>query len=711
MSELDSSEEGQGVCNEISGTVLGNAIQAKIISGGVHIHASDTQGRRQPPRQLPAVTPNFIGRNNEIAQLEAIVSVCTIDGVAGAGKTTLALHWARKVSHRFVDGQLYANLRGFDLSAEAADPSDILQDFLESLGIPVDQIPNTLEARASLYRSLLDQANAIVVLDNAISSEQVRPLLPGHPSCKVVITSRKRLDGLITREGALRITVGNLQASEGVDLIRSYIGRERVDSQIESATELVQLCARLPLALSLVAARAAVNQNLTLAELVEELQTENNPLDRFESTEDITLDIRTVFSWSYRSLSAAGARVFRLLSLHPGPDLSLPASASLAGITVRQARTITNELVAANLIENHLPKRFRFHDLIQDYANELVRDDNDLERAVNSLLDWYITHVDLADHIIDPIEREGLGSGQFDSSALIDFATHEQAIEWLEIERSNLLSIARIAVRLNINAYVYNLALALNSFFSLRNRVGEWIYVQKLSVEALRQINEPAVLAANLTNLGTAYCRGGRFDDALLCLEESLELRRSVGDKYGEAMTLTNIGSVHKDCSRIDVAQDYYRQALEVCGEFDQSAQSAAKAIILNNLGDTYRLQMKFSEAKKVTTEALGLYQQSGDRYGETLALQNLGLIYTQQEDFRQGASFFRRAADLSREMRNQYSEGVALDGLAVIALFMNDYETAEEYWSQALAILAGVDDIKASEIDGKLAALKFMTQ
>ena len=300
----------------------------------------------------------------------AAVVIVAIDGMAGVGKTALAVHWAHRVAALFPGGQLYVNLRGFDPNRSPVTPDEAVRGFLDALDVPPERVPATLEAQVGLYRSLLAGRRVLVLLDNASDAGQVRPLLPGAPGCVAVVTSRDQLAGLVTTAGAHPMTLDLPSADEARELLERRLGAARVAAESAAADEIIALCARLPLALAIVATRAATQPGLPLATLAAELRAAAGGLAEFTDP-DLASDVRAVFSWSYRQLSPAAARLFRLLGMHPGPDIGLPAAASLAGQPAAEVRPLLTELARAHLIER-AAGRYAFHDLLRAYAAELA---------------------------------------------------------------------------------------------------------------------------------------------------------------------------------------------------------------------------------------------------------------------------------------------------------------------------------------------------
>ncbi|HLN71171.1 MAG TPA: BTAD domain-containing putative transcriptional regulator, partial [Streptosporangiaceae bacterium] len=351
------------------------------------------------PRHLPAATRHFTGRAEALKALAALAAeashgtvISVIDGTAGVGKTSLALHFAHQVAERFPDGQLYVNLRGFDPAGPPMAPVEAIRLFLDALAVPAARIPAGLDAQAGLYRSLLAGQRMLVLLDNARDVDQVRPLLPAGPGCLVIVTSRSQLTSLVAAEGAAPLTLGVLTEAEARELLSRCLGPERVAGEPSAASEVIQLCARLPLALSIAAARTASQPGLSLAALTADLRDARGRLDALDAGH-AAANVRAVLSWSYDQLDAPAARLFRLLGLHPGPDISAAAAASLAALPLDEGRRRLGELTRAHLLAEHPGGRFWCHDLLRAYAAELTQSaDSEAERraATGRMLDHYL---------------------------------------------------------------------------------------------------------------------------------------------------------------------------------------------------------------------------------------------------------------------------------------------------------------------------------
>ena len=436
------------------------------------------------PAQLPPAVAVLTGRDAELASLDAIAPrvarggavedatavIAAITGTAGVGKTALALHWAHRAREQFPDGQLYANLRGFDPSRPAAEPGQALRGFLDAFAVPQERIPASLDAQAGLYRSLLAGKRVLVVLDNARDAAQVRPLLPGSPGCLALVTSRDNLTALAATDGARLLALDRLAAPGARDLLVSRLGPGRIAGEPEAADEIIERCARLPLALTIVAARAAAKPDFPLAVTAAELSQATAVLDPFDGG-DVCTDIRAVFSWSYRALGPDAARLFRLLALHPGPDMTVGAAASLAGIAPNRARALLAELTRGHLLTEHCPGRYAFHDLLWAYACEQAHahdDDGARRDAVARVLDHCLHAAHAAATLIDPDFPPITPPLPQPGVVLARPATTEDALSWFTAERATLLAAVPLAAEAGFPAHVWQLARALRTFFQRR---------------------------------------------------------------------------------------------------------------------------------------------------------------------------------------------------------------------------------------------------
>ncbi|HEY2639214.1 MAG TPA: BTAD domain-containing putative transcriptional regulator, partial [Streptosporangiaceae bacterium] len=459
---------------------------------------------RQPPvvpRQLPLGTRHFAGRNTELAELDDVLSepdaagataVIVITGTGGVGKTALALHWAHRVARRYPDGQLYVNLRGYDPSGAPVAAADCIRGLLHGLGIPREQIPDTLEARAGLYRSVLAGRRMLVLLDNAFDADQVRPLLPGSPGCLVVVTSRSSLAGLVATASAHPVLLGLLADDDAEAMLAARLGANRTSADPAAVALLVRLCGGLPLALAITAARAAAQPALPLSALADELTDEQHRLDALDTGDQMT-SLRAAFSWSCRQLSGPTARMFWLLGGHPGPDVSVAAAASMAGLPSPEARRALGELVAASMLIEHAPGRYVLHDLLHAYAAE-QRPDAEPEPGRRSaearLVDHYLHTAHAGTLLLVPVGHPIVLDAAQPGVVPERLADRESALAWFRTELAVLLAVVGLAAAGGLDRQAWQLPWTLRSFLDGQGLWQDWDAVNKVALAAAERLQD-----------------------------------------------------------------------------------------------------------------------------------------------------------------------------------------------------------------------------
>ncbi|WP_374345439.1 tetratricopeptide repeat protein [Streptomyces sp. 8ZJF_21] len=661
--------------------------------GGIHFHAQGTpdpgSSSSPVPRQLPADVGGFVNRTDELAQLNAVlttedggslvVSVYVIAGTAGAGKTSLALRWAHQVRERFPDGQLYANLRGYD-PGEPVAAREALHRLLTSLGVQPEAVPQDLDAAAALYRSLLADRRVLVVLDNAATVGQVRPLLPGSAHSLVLVTSRSRLSGLAVRDGARRLTLGVLPESEAVALLRVVTAGYRLVDDERQLAELARLCARLPLALRIAAERAASHPHLRLDDLIAELRDESALWDALSTGDDEEAEaVRTVFAWSYRALSEQAARLFRLLGLHPGPEFGLRAAAALAGSTsISRSRQLLDSLVGAHLLEQTAPDRYQFHDLLRAYAIDQAQHEEppvEREAALRRVLEWYLHTADAAQNWINPAEDRVPLTPAPDDVSPLTFSEYDAAVDWAEREHTNLLQSVRTAADAGQDRLTWQLATVLwNAQFPSASGTS-WPAVGRIGLEAAERLGERAAQGALHTYLGMAYTRLNRQTESFESHENALTIRRDLGDRLGEARSLNLIGLNHLRGRRLDPAARCFEQAISAFQEQD-AAHWAATA--LSNLATTHYRAGRLPEAATVIDQALAAHRDLGDQRGEGNILRVLSDVQREQGDIDASLISAQAVLDIALNLRNLRLEGFWL-------LTLGDAQQAKDQHAKAL--------------------------
>ncbi|HEX7309403.1 ATP-binding protein [Lentzea sp.] len=700
--------------NEVGGTVTGSVLQAGSVQGGVHFHHVDHSW--VTPQQLPGAFPYFVGRAAELSQLTAALDdvssevttlvISAVSGTAGVGKTTLAVHWAHQAVARFPDGQLYVNLRGFDPSGVPVHPADAIRGFLDAFQIAPDRIPTGFDAQVALYRSLLAERRVLVVLDNAHSSEQVRPLLPGNPTCAVLVTSRDRLTSLIAREGALPLTLKVLSDEEAVDLLTRRLDACRVDAEPEAVQEIIALCARLPLALGLVTAHAATHPDLPLTTLAEELRDERVRLDVLDAG-DSHSGARAVFSWSYRALTDGAAALFRLLGVHPGPTISPPAAAALVGVPVSEVRAPLAELTRAHLLEQPSAGRYQFHDLLRSYAAELAAaEETDARRhaAVRRMLDFHLLTCSAADRRIAPQrERVELHPPAPDVHPL-DIADEEQALAWFVAEHATLPVIIDQAVRCGLDVHAWQLAWTLATYLERQGHWQEWVATQQAALSAATRLDDRAAQARAHRLLSRAAIRLGRYDEAVPHLQRALDLYRDLGKPIGQARTHIAFSWVRELQELYPEAVDHAARALDL---FRAAGNRAGEARALDQLGWEQALLGDHARGRANCEAALALFRELGHRPGLADTLDSLGYIHHHLGDHAQAVRHYEQSIALSSQLGDYYTEATTWARLGDAYLGAGEHLTAARMWQQALTLLDRLSHPDADDVRTKLAALE----
>jgi DNA-binding SARP family transcriptional activator/Tfp pilus assembly protein PilF len=686
---------------------------AGMAAAGVTVAASPGPGPQRPlPAQLPHRIQDFTGRDAELRRLDALldrdrgdigtdVVITTISGTAGVGKTALAVHWAHRVSERFPDGQLYVNLRGFDPTGSAMKPGEVIRGFLDAFGVPPQQLPVSLEAQAALYRSLLAGQRVLVMLDNAANEDQVRSLLPGSPGCLAIVTSRHELPGLIVTEGAQPVLVDLLSIAEARQLLGRRIGESRALAETQAVDSIIALCARLPLALMLVAARAATHPEFSLSALAAELHQAGGSLDAFDG-EDQATNVRAVFSWSYQRLSASGRRLLKLLGLHFGPDVAKPAVASLAGLPAEQIRPALAELARAHLVTERIPGRFAMHDLLRAYANEVAHaqdSEDQRDTARHRVLDHYLHTACRADALLNrhrdrPFTPADAGPGVAPESP----ADQGQALAWFESEHAVLLTALEHAT--GFDAHIWQLAWALASFFEYRGHWRDWRNSQIKAVEAALRLSDKLAQALSGRLLACAFIQLSNYRQAETQLQRALTLFSELGDNTGQADVYRTMAWMLERQGRYQEALPHAQQALAL---FKAADHRTGQARALNAVGWFQAQLGDYISALASCQQALDLQREVGDRFGEAETWDSLGYVHRHLRHEREATSCYEQAINLYRELGDRYSEADALDALGDARQAFADSGSARIAWRGALAILKQLGHPQASRIQAKI--------
>lgn len=656
---------------------------------------------RVVPSQLPADIGDFVGRDEAVSLIIALlrtaqgVPVVTLAGPPGVGKTALAVHAAHRMRADFPDGQLYVNLRGY-APGPPLSAVDVLPRFLRALGTPPDQVPLDQDEQEAMFRSTLTGQQVLLVLDNASSAEQIRPLLPGSPGCAVLVTSRDTLRGLAVSHAASNVRLDVLDATETRSLLEGILGEDAVADERAAADELALLCAHLPLALRIAAANLVSRPELSISDYVEELRA-GNRLAALAVEGDERVAVHAAFDLSYTALKPELAQMFRRLSLAPGTDFTPEMAAALSGLTTQDARRRLDRLATANLIANHAPSRYQFHDLLRDYAAErLAFEDGlaDSRLALRRLIDWCMRSVDNATEALKstlmrfprPEPREGVTPRTFSSST--------EALTWLDAERANLVALVAYAVERDPESAVWHLSDALRGYFYTQGLPVEWRETAKAGLAGARSPRDEMGQLAMLFSLGTLYWMTGQHRVALDYYQQAIPIQEQLGSlPEVEAAVLSNAGSVYIDLGELESAATHLERALVITRRI-QSDQLQATALfnlggVYHQLGQLDRAMASFEEALEVGTRLDAWITQANSMraLGEVHAL--LGRPETAVSYFVQAGALYERAN--ARTFANTTHEG-----LAITLTMRGRFEEAATEARAAVAIATDLENVKA---------------
>jgi len=662
------------------------------------------------PRQLPPDVVGFTGRKEHLQQLDdtleeaAALAPVVICGTAGVGKTALAVHWAHRVSHRFTDGQLYLSLRGFR-DGPPLTPMAAITQCLRALGISAEEIPTDPQAAAGLYRSLLARTSCLILLDDAASAEQVRPLLPGSPTCKVLITSRYQLTGLAAADGATLLPVGVLSPTESIELfIRA--GARQAQHEPEPARTLAQLCAFLPIALRVSAANLAAQPNRSIAEHVTELVGRDR-LAALSVEGDNELAMAVVFEHSYSRIGRAARRMFRLIGSSPGRGMTVEQAAVLADVSEQEAADLLGVLVRAHLVEETTSGRHVMHDLLRLYAGGLAQAPEaaaESEQALARFYGWVEATVDEArkqlypDLIALPPRHRTRAPRTFGNSA--------EALGWLDAEHPTLVAVIGQAARTPAQAATaWHVADGMRGFFWLSRDMPDWLTAARSALCAARAARDIPGQASAMHSLALAEHARGKLNLALGHYRCAYRLSSEIGWWDGAAAAMAQLGTVHASQGRLRVAQYYLNQSVSV-GK--RSAEYRKPAAVVAKLGMLYRDMGRLPQAAQAHREAIELYRESGSRLGEGYALGVLGEICHAMGRHAEAGELLRQALALHRELGNRTAEVVVTAGLATLLADSGSPEEALEHARQAAQAAERFDNEIAKAVAlNRLAAIE----
>ncbi|TDC11099.1 tetratricopeptide repeat protein [Streptomyces sp. 8K308] len=681
------------------------------------------------PRQLPPDTETFIGREAELAALDALLPppeaaagravgtpVGVIAGTGGVGKTALAVRWAHRSRDHFPDGQLYVNLLGFGPTQLARPPAEAVRLFLDALDVAPQRIPASVDAQVGLYRSLLADRRMLVLLDNALDSDQVRPLLPNSSGCVVLVTSRVELTGLAAAEGARTLPLGLLADADARELLVRRLGQARVSAEADAVDDLVARCAGLPLALAIVAARAGARPGLPLDALTSgpgdgsgagawEDAGSPGALDIFDGG-DSGASVRTVFSWSYQALSEGAARLFRLLGLTESPDISVAGAASLAGIAPRAAHQSLSELARAHLAWERSPGRYGCHDLLWAYAAELTHelDDADERRAaLHRLLDYYLHSANLGDQQLDPYHRVPIELPSPRPGVTVPpLTTTGPAVRWFLNEHQSLLIAIRQAARAGFDTHAWQLACASRGFLSQHGYSQAQAAMHRIALDAARRLGDPRAVAHAEIGLVQALIRLGEEDGCEERLEAAHRLFGAADDPVGQAVTHIYRSLLSERDGDYAAGIHHNEQALAL---YRRAEHRGGEGRAMNNVGWFQAQLGKYREALDICQAALAIHRELGDGPGESATLDSLGYIHHRLGHHQQAVDHYQRSLGRRGDWEPALA-GRTLGRLGAAQLSTGRLAEGRETLRRALTLLEDLAPGDADEVRASLARL-----
>jgi DNA-binding SARP family transcriptional activator len=662
------------------------------------------------PRQLPAKVRHFAGRDAELLELDNMLgdpdgadteTVMVITGTAGIGKTALAVHWAHRAACHFPDGQLHVNLRGYDPTGAPVTPGEATRLLLNGLGVARDQIPDTQDAQAGLFRTLMADRRMLIVLDNARDSDQVRPLLPGGPGCVVLVTSRSSLSGLIATEAAGAVPLDLLAEQDAQALLAARLGSVRTDADPAAVRQIIRLCARLPLALAITAARAEARPGLSLGALAAELADEQDRLDALDTGDQAT-SVRAVFSWSYRQLAEPAARMFRLLGAHPGPDISLAAAASLAGVTRPQARRTMTELAAAGLLIEHSAGRYVLHDLLRAYATEQAGGTAAGERpaAIARLVDHYLQTAHAGTLLLAPLGHPITLDPSPAGVSPERLASRDDALSWFRAELQVLLAVVRLADTARLDAAAWQLPWTLRSFLDGQGLWQDWAAVNKIALAAAERQQDHNGLGWTRHRMAQVCSLSGDLDAGIANNEQALGHFALAGNLAGQ-------GSAHLGmCISLGRKGDHgaaLHHGQQALGIFRTAGDQTGEAYMLHLVGLEQVRLGNGPEGREHCTQAVELYGDLGDMGGMADAWHSLGTVHQQLGEHVEAIASFQQSLMLSAELGDLWGQAYCLIAVGDTHDRAGDVAGARETWQQALEMLGDLQHPDADRIRARL--------
>ncbi|MFV2085551.1 tetratricopeptide repeat protein [Micromonospora sp. LOL_021] len=692
--------------NSMSGTVSGAVVQAGTVHGGINIHSPPHV--TAIPWQLPPSIGQLSGRAAELGGLSRLLDTeranpLVLCGPGGVGKTTLAIGWASQLRERFPDGQLYAALQGFS-GEQPTDPSTILSGFLRGLGLPADQVPVSLAEQTAAYRSMTAGRRMIVLLDDAFSAAQVRPLL-GTPPVVTLVTSRRRLVSLV-RDGGRLLDVAPMTLDASVELLTQVLGDDRAAREPQHTADLAAICGGLPIALCVVASRLAMRPRMSIRSMLDALADGPTRLATLTVAEPGSA--MSVFDASYRSLSPVAAAVYRRLSLHPGPDFGSDVVTALPLDDIwdhPDADAAISDLIEAHLLEEPVEDRFRLHDLLRlDARRRCHADDTeyDRQRTTHAMLEFYLAAAHRADLAVTPYRRRldhqylrGPGI------RIPEFTDRTAALGWLDRELTNLVAAGRAALDQGHDELAWRLSDVLWPVFLYHKHYQQRLEVDSRGVEAARRWGDRWAEADMLKRLSRVSTKFGRHDEAIRHIHLAVERYREVGDARGVLDAEDGLATLHRDAGRLDLAE---QTLVRVLAGYRELGDARTIGLTCLNLGSLRLRSGDPDQALPLLAEARTIFDSLStvDPYNQVRVLTALAAAQVRSGDLAAAEQSATEAGRRMGDLGSDHERAEALDVLGLVAHRRGDQDTAQRHWSTAAEIFAGLGLVERARQVGR---------